>query len=315
MLDLELLNDSIRRIKPYILNTPIKKSVNLSDDNTNIYFKLDNVQIMNCSKVRGAFSRLTTIEDKNSRILVASSGNHALSVAYACKILGFNDLTVVIPENTHEQKVQMIRDFGANILLYGDNYDMAHTKAIQMQNEYIFIDPCSDELAIAGQASIASEILDSLDKIDNIFIPLGGGGILTGIARYIKFIAPDIKIIGVSPQASPAMKKAMENNIFYETFESSNSLCESLIGGIGRIPYELSKQIIDEIILVSEINIYKATKYMIEVEKLLNEPSSAITIAGYFENKEKYKGNSVLVLTGGNIDNKLLNEILKLQTD
>lgn len=302
------------RIKEYIYHTPLEKSIYLSDDNTNIYFKLENQQKMKCAKIRGALSKITSLskEEKEKGVVAISSGNHGSAVSYASNLLGIENSTVYVPKTTPRSKVEKIEYYGANVVEVGKNYDEAHEigeKEIKKSGA-TFIDPCSDNVVIAGQGTIALEILKEQPDIDTILVPIGGGGIITGISVAAKAINPEIKVIGLQTAACPAMVASLEDEKFYEVYPTKDSICDALVGGVGDIPYKMAKKCIDDIIVVEEEDIANAIGFLLKKEKVVAEPAGAIGVAAVRKNPDLFKGKNVaIVITGGNIDADL---ILKL---
>ena len=306
---------SRERINKYVYITPLEKSPYLSNENTNIYYKLENQQKMKCAKVRGAFSKITNLspEEIAKGIVAISSGNHGAAVSYASYLLGIENTTVYVPETTPSSKVEKIQYYGANVVKVGKNYDEAHEIGGEKikSSGAIFIDPCSDPTVIAGQGTIAMEILEQEPSIDTILVPIGGGGIITGISIAAKHINPDIKIIGVQTAACPAMVASLRDEQFYEMYPTEESICDALVGGVGEIPYKMAKDCIDEIIVVEEEDIADAIKFLLFKEKILVEPAGAVGVAAVRKNPELFEGKNVaIVITGGNIDEELLLKIL-----
>lgn len=304
-----------QRINKYIYRTPLEKSIYLSDEDTNVYLKLENQQKMKCYKMRGALSKLTSLnsEEISRGIVAISSGNHGASVSYACHILGFKKPTIYVPATTPKSKVEKMEYYGANVIGVGENYDEAHEIGMEhiKNNQSIFIDPCSDEVVIAGQGTIGIEILEQEPDIDTILVPIGGGSIITGISIAAKHINPKIKIIGLQTAACPAMVKALEDNVFYETYPSEPSICDALIGGVGYIPFKMARECIDDIWVIEEEYIAKAVAFLANKEKTIAEPAGAIGVAAVIKNHDQLKGKNVaVVITGGNIDKQLLCRIL-----
>ena len=315
MIEFQEIIDSRERIKDYIYTTPLEKSQYLSNEFTNIYLKLENQQKMNCAKVRGAFSKLTALdnEERSKGVVAISSGNHGAAVSYASSLLGINNATIYVPETTPNSKTEKIKYYGANVVKVGKNYDEAHEigeKLIKTSGS-IFVDPCSDPTVIAGQGTIAIEILEQEPSIDTILVPIGGGGIITGISLAAKHINPDIKIIGVQTAACPAMVASLRDEEFYEMYPTEDSICDALVGGVGDIPYRMAKQCIDDIIVVEEEDIADAIKFLLLQEKTVAEPAGAVGVAAVRKNPELFKGKNVaIVITGGNIDEELLRSII-----
>lgn len=302
-----------KRIDEYIYMTPLEKSISLSNDNRNIYLKLENQQKVRSAKVRGALSKLTSLseEERSKGVVAISSGNHGAAVSYASSLLGINNATVYVPTTTPKTKIEKIKHYGANVEQVGINYDETHEIGLKKMKESgaIFIDPCSDEVVISGQGTIALEILEENPKIDTILVPIGGGGIITGISIAAKTINPDIRIIGLQTAACPAMVDSLKDNKFYERYPTKESICDALVGGVGYIPYKMGKECIDDIIIVEEEDIKKAVSHLLLKEKLIVEPAGAIGVGAVMKNPELITGKNVsIVLTGGNIDEDLLIE-------
>lgn len=304
-----------KRIEKYVYRTPLVKSIKLSDENTNVYLKLENQQKLKCAKIRGAMSKITSLtEEERERGLVAtSSGNHGASVSYASSLFNMKKAKIYVPETTPNSKVDKMLYYGGDVEKLGKNYDEAHIMSkekIEKSNR-IFIDPCSDPLVVAGQGTIAIEILEENPDIDIILVPLGGGGIFTGVSIGAKGMKADVKMIGVQTAACPAMVAALRDKKFYDTYPSEESICGALVGGVGKLAYEMAEDFIDDIIVVEESYIREAVKFLMVNEKTIAEPSGAIGVAALLKNPGIFKGKNVaIVLTGGNIDEELLLELL-----
>lgn len=315
MINYEDVKMAKSRIDKYIYHTPLERSMNLSYEGTNIYLKLENQQRMRCAKIRGALSKITSLtgEEKEKGIAAISSGNHGAAVSYAANLLGIGNATIYVPTTTPNSKVEKIEYYGAEVVKLGKNYDEAHEfglKEIEKGGK-TFIDPCSDKIVLAGQGTIAMEILEENPDIDTIIVPIGGGGIITGISVAAKAIKPDIKIIGLQTAACPAMVASLRDEVFYEMYETEDSICDALVGGVGYIPYKMAKTQIDDIIVVEEEDIADAVKHLILEEKIIAEPAGAIGVGAIKKNPEIFKGKNVaVVLTGGNIDKELMLELI-----
>lgn len=303
------------RIDKYIYHTPLDKSMYLSNEDMNIYLKLESQQGMKCAKLRGALSKLTSLsaEEIERGIVAISSGNHGAAVSYASNLLGIKNVTIYVPETTPISKVEKIKYYGANVVGVGKNYDEAHEIGLERikNSNKTFIDPCSDPVVIAGQGTIAMEILEKEPNIDTILVPIGGGGIITGISVGAKHINPDVKIIGLQTAACPAMVASLRHKTFYEMYPTEESICDALVGGVGDIPYTMAEKSIDDILVVEEEDIAEAVSFLIKKEKVISEPAGAIGVAAIRSNPSLFKGKNVaIVLTGGNIDEKLMVELL-----
>jgi len=317
MFSYEDIVSSRNRIKDKVYMTPLEKSIYLSDEDTSCYFKLESLQKnVRSFKIRGVMSKLTSLtEDQKAKGVVAvSSGNHAIALSYACSVMGIKNSLVFVPKNTPKAKIDKINYFGASVKIVGDTFDDAYEYAMAhiKDNNMIYVDAFSkDEVVYCGQGTIGIEIFEQNPDIDTILVPIGGGGLITGISIAAKHINPNVKIIGLQTKACPAMVKALEDNVFYETYPSEDSVCEALVGGVGEIAFKMGRQCIDEIIEVDEEFIKKGIAHMIKKEKIVAEPSSAICVGAILQNPDIIKGKkAALVISGGNIDEKLMMDIL-----
>lgn len=316
MFNAQEVHKAYERISPYIRKTPLEESFYLGNEERRYFFKLESFQRVKSFKIRGALNKMLTLTEEEIRrgIATISSGNHGSSVSYASSLLGVKNAKVIVPQTTPQSKIDKIRYFGADVMLLGKDYDEAH----RLGMEYItsrgmtYIDAYYDDPKIyAGQGTIAIEILQQNPDIDTIVVPIGGGGLITGIAVAAKSIKPDIRIVGVQTEACPAMVKAYEDGVFYEEYPCAGSICDSLIGGIGALSYEMAKDYVDEFLVVSEETIGRAVSFMAREEKYIVEAGSCTTVAAVMDMAERIGGkNIVLVLSGGNIDGKLLYELM-----
>ncbi len=305
------------RISDIVRKTPLEESYFLGDENRKYFFKLESTQRAKSFKIRGAVNKMMSLSEKEKEKGVAtiSSGNHGSSVSYAATLLGIKNIVVIVPRTTPQSKVDKIKYFGGQVTLIGQNYDEAHS----MGMEYIkdmgltYIDPYDkDPLVYAGQGTVAIEILQEKPEIDTIVVPVGGGGILTGIGVAVKAINPKIRVIGVQTEACPALIKSYEDGIGYWEYPTKESLCDCLVGGIGKLCYAMAKDYVDDIIEVSEETIGRATAFLAKEEKYIAEAGSCVTIAAVMDYRERVGGKNIaLVITGGNIDGDLLAELLE----
>lgn len=268
-------------------------------------------------KIRGAMNKMLTLteEEKQRGVATISSGNHGSSVSYAASLLGIENAKVIVPETTPKSKVDKIRYFGADVMLMGSNYDEAHALGMKFIDEkgMTYIDAYYDDPKIyEGQGTIAIEVLEQKPDIDTIVVPIGGGGLITGIAVAAKALKPGIRVIGVQTEACPAMIKAIEDKVFYEEYPvTGDTVCESLVGGVGKLSYELLPQFIDDIIEVKEKTIREAVRFMIKDEKIIAEGGSCTTVAAVMDFRERVGGKNIaLVISGGNIDGDLMVKLM-----
>ena len=316
----EEVKQAYERIRPYVRRTPLEESFYLNDGDRRYYFKLESMQRAKSFKIRGAMNKMLTLtgEEKQKGVATISSGNHGSSVSYAASLLGISNAKVIVPETTPKSKVDKIKYFGADVMLMGSNYDEAHALGMKFIEEkgMTYIDAYYDDPKIyGGQGTIAIEILEQNPDIDTIVVPIGGGGLSTGIAVAAKAIKPDVRVIGVQTEACPAMIKAIEDKVFYEEYPvTGDTVCDALVGGVGKLSYELLPEYIDDIIEVKEETIRKAVRLMIRDEKIIAEGGSCTTVAAVMDFRERVGGKNIaLVISGGNIDGDLMVEILNEQ--
>jgi threonine dehydratase len=310
------VKNAYERIKKYVPKTPLEESFYLGDESKKYFFKLESLQRVKSFKIRGALNKMMTLtkEEMSQGVAAISSGNHGSSVSYAASILGINNVKIFVPKTTPQSKIDKIQHFGAEVILLGNNYDEAHSLGMDFikKHQLTYIDAYySDPEIYGGQGTVGIEILEQNSDIDTIVVPIGGGGLITGIAVAAKSIKPEIRIIGVQTEACPAMIKSYEDNIFYEEYPSEESLCDALVGGVGKLSYDLAKNYVDDFIAVSEESIAKAVSFMAKKEKYIVEAGSCTTVAAVMDYRERIGGENIaLVLSGGNIDGDILTYIL-----
>jgi len=316
MISLGDIREAQRVITPYIKCTPLVHSVYLSRLACGeVFLKLENQQITSSFKARGAFYKLLhlTKKEKDMGIITASAGNHGQAVAYAAKKLGL-PARIVVPVNTPHVKVDGIRKWGADLVLFGDCYDEAEAKAKELarQDGCAYISPYDDKFIITGHGTAGLEIAESLPDVDVIVVPVGGGGLISGISIAAKGVKPNVEIVGVQSEASPVMYESLKAGKIVAA-QKAETIAEGLSGGIekGSLTFEIAKQCIDRMLLVKESTIRRAVYLLCVHEKLRVEGSGAAAIAPFLEDKALFKGKTVAcVLTGGNIDEELLKEII-----
>lgn len=303
------------RIKKYISLTPLDFSIGLSSEKTKVYLKLECQQKQKAFKVRGALSKISSLtdEEKQKGVIAVSSGNHGAGVSFASHLLGIKNAKVFVPETAPKAKVEKIKYYGAEAVQSGKSYDEAHKIAVEemQRNDMTYIDSCSDIQLIAGQGTVGLEIMEQNPDIDIIVVPIGGGGLITGVGVAAKHMKPSVKIVGVQTAACPAMVKALEDNVLYDEFPSEDSICDALIGGVTEIPFKMAGECIDDIIVVSEEAIKKATGILLTEEKVVAEPSGAVGVAALLENPQYFEGKNIaIVISGGNLDKELMQKII-----
>lgn len=299
------------RLNGRIVNTPLYESPYLSTEEQRVSLKLECFQQTRSFKIRGAMNKILSLTDSEKKLGVAtiSSGNHGAAVSYCCSVLGIGKSVIYVPKNTPRSKVDKITFYGSEVQFIGDNYDQCHALAIREIGEknMTFIDAYDkDPVVYAGQGTAGVEILESDAQIDTILVPIGGGGLITGVGAAVKSINPHVRVVGVQTEACPAMKAALRDKILYDKYESKESICEALIGGIGELAYMMSHEVIDEVITVKEKTIHESLNHMLKREKIICEPSSAVGIAAILECNQAFGKNIAVVVSGGNIGNEMM---------
>ncbi|MGX7195378.1 threonine ammonia-lyase [Enterococcus olivae] len=302
------VQEAYERIRAYVPETPLVESFYLGDEDQQYFFKMESLQRTKSFKIRGALNKMLTLTEveKAKGVATVSSGNHGSSVSYAATLLEIEKAKIIVPETTPKSKTDKIEYFGAEVLRLGKDYDEAHTLGMAYIDAYY-----DDPKIYIGQGTIAIELLAQNPEIDTIVVPIGGGGLITGIAVTAKAINPAVRIVGVQTEACPAMIKAYEENVCYEEYPSKPTYCDALIGGVGRLSYEMLRDYVDDLIEVSEETIAKAVSFMIKEEKFVAEAGSCTTIAAVMDFKERIGGENIaLVISVGNIDGEVITEIL-----
>ncbi len=316
MLNLELIKTAAERIKGVVVNTPFAHAPFLSEiSSADIYIKKENLQITGAFKLRGAFNKIASlsVQQRQKGIIAASAGNHAQGVAFSAKHFAVNAV-IVMPESTPITKINGVSSLGAKVVLAGGNYDEAYAYAIKQAEEekLEFIHPFEDDEVIAGQGTVALEMLQE-QELNIIIVPVGGGGLISGIATAAKAINPNIRIIGVSALGAPAMKLSFENKKAIDT-TSVRTIADGIaVRDTSEITLGYILNEVDELISVDEEEIASAILYLLEKQKLVVEGAGAVGIAALMHNKiENIKDKKVgIVISGGNIDVTMLNVIIE----
>lgn len=300
-------------LKPILLDTPLIRSDFFSEEySCNVYLKPENLQRTGSFKIRGAYNKIANLtkEERNHGVISSSAGNHAQGVAYSAKEKGI-PATIVMPNVTPLLKVDATKAFGAKVILHGDVYDEAYRHAMELSERegYTFIHPFDDYDVICGQGTIGLEIMKELPDIDEILVPIGGGGLIAGIALAIKTLKPSVKIIGVVPMGAMAMKISVEEGQVTR-LASLKTVAEGVaVKQPGNLTFAITKKYVDDIIAVSEKEIMEAVLLVIEKHKMVAETAGAIPLAGLRKRAKKGK-NIVCLITGGNIDVLTISEII-----
>ncbi|MCG3215390.1 MAG: threonine/serine dehydratase [Candidatus Heimdallarchaeota archaeon] len=302
-----------QRIKKYIRKTPLEYSPFLSKlGDCNVFLKLENLQQTGSFKIRGAMNKILSSPNQK-RFITASSGNHGVAVAYTLDKFELEG-SIYLPENTSKTKIDALQNYDIETSLFGNDCVQTELFAQQIARErdIVFISPYNDLKIIGGQATIGIELEQQLDVIDTVFVPIGGGGLISGIAGYLKSSRDQVKIVGCQPENSPVMFESVKAGKIVE-MESKPTISDGTAGGIEHksITFEICRKYVNDYVLVNENQIKQSIILALDKHSLLIEGAAALSIASFVKVKEKFKGqNIVLLLTGNKISNEKLKEVL-----
>jgi threonine dehydratase len=313
-LELKDIESAAAAIRGYLVNTPCLHSRTLSQiSGADVFLKFENHQFTASFKERGALNKLLSLsaEENKRGVIAASAGNHAQGLAYHAKRLGV-PATIVMPRFTPNVKVEHTRGHGAEVILYGDNFDAAKAHALEIAKarSLVWVHPYDDEKVIAGQGTIALEMLHAVPNLDALVVPIGGGGMIAGMAVTAKAINPSIEIVGVETQRFPSMYCAIKG----ETPQfGTSTIAEGIaVKEPGQITQAIVKKFVKEIVLIDEGDIEEAIVLLLEIEKTVVEGAGAAGLAALLKNRDHFHGKRVgLVLCGGNIDPLMLSDIIE----
>jgi threonine dehydratase len=305
-----------KRIRKYIIETPLQYSQSLSKaGDCNVYLKLENMQTTGSFKIRGAMNKiLSTLEEKKDvEFIASSSGNHALAFAYSIANLDLKG-TVFLPTNTSKAKIEALQHYDLEINFHGDDCvkTEVYARKIAEEKNCVYISPYNDSQIVAGQATVAVELERQLKEIDAIFVPIGGGGLISGIGGYTKETQPGVKIIGCQPENSAVMYESINAGKILD-IPSKPTISDGTAGGIeeNSITFDLCRKYVDDYILVSEEAIIEAIRLIINKQQVLVEGAGALTTASFLKHKEEFKNrNVILLISGAKISLDVLKEIL-----
>jgi threonine dehydratase len=304
------------RINGFIYCSPCAHSEEISQlTGQQVYLKLDNLQRTGAFKERGALNRILTLseEERQRGLIAASAGNHAQAVAYHASQRGIRSI-IVMPMMTPLVKVSATRGFGAEVILFGANYDEACAKALELcqKDGLTFLHPFDDTAVINGQGTIGLEMLDQVPGLEAVVVPIGGGGLISGVACAIKESNPAIRVIGVQTERLPSMLRAIQGGSPV-TLPAEATIADGIaVRRAGDVTFPLVKQYVDEIVTVDEEEIAKAIMVLLEREKMLAEGAGAAALASLLQKKTSLKNERTAVLVcGGNIDVSLLSKIIE----
>ena len=309
--DIEL---AAKRLHDQVLNTPCIESRTLSNiTGTQVFLKFENLQYTASFKERGACNKLAqlTLAERQRGVIAMSAGNHAQGVAYHAQLLGLR-ATIVMPRFTPGVKIERTRGFGASVVLHGDTLDESRLHALELANRHgmVFVHPYDDDAIVAGQGTIALEMLHAVPELDTLVIAVGGGGLIAGIAVAAKAIKPSIDIVGVQTSRFPSMVNAINGT---QHPQGSSTIADGIaVGTPGVIATGIIKALVTDMLLVDEGDIEQAIVMLLEIEKTLVEGAGAAGLAALLKYPAHFAGKKVgLVLCGGNIDPLLLASIIE----
>lgn len=314
MLTLDKIYKASHVLKKVIRKTDLIYAPKLSSD-CEVYLKTENLQVTGSFKVRGASFMMSQLsdEEKAHGVIACSAGNHAQGVALAAASLGIKSL-ICLPDGAPISKVQATKSYGAEVCMVEGVYDDAYNKALELQKEhnYTFVHPFDDENVIAGQGTIGLEILDQLADVDAVVVPVGGGGLISGVAFAIKNLNPNVKVYGVQASGAPSMANSIHDDRI-ERLDSVSTIADGIaVKEPGEHTFEYCKQYVDDIVTVTDDEISAAILALIEGQKLIAEGAGATSVAAVMFGKIPVKGKKVVCLvSGGNIDVTILSRVIK----
>jgi threonine dehydratase len=294
------------RIAPFVRHTPLEFSRGLG-----AYLKLENLQRTGSFKLRGALNRILSLsdEEKQRGVVAASAGNHAQGVAFGCAQAGMSGL-VVMPEATPRTKIKATQGYGVEIKLFGATYDDAEAEARRIERESgrVFVSPYNDPLVIAGQGTLALEILEDRPDVMQVIAPVGSGGLISGVGAALKTINPAIRVLGVTSRATPAIY----NHVKGQRLPQRATIAEGLAGEVepGALTLDIVPQVVDDILLVEEEDICASIAWLVEAHHLIAEGSGAVGMAALRRWPALATSPTAVIVSGGNLDIEELRRIL-----
>lgn len=303
----------------YVLKDVVRKTSLIESPKINpeceLYLKTENLQVTGSFKVRGAGYKISQLseEEKSRGVIACSAGNHAQGVALAAQKYGIRSV-ICLPDGAPISKVEATKSYGAEVVMVNGVYDDAYKHALELRDEngYTFVHPFDDDDVIAGQGTVGLEILDELEDVDAVAVPIGGGGLISGIAYALKSLKPNIKVYGVQASGAPSMLNSVRDGR-RERLEAVSTIADGIaVKEPGENTYALVSKYVDDIVAVNEDEISSAILALIEQHKLIAEGAGAVSVAAVMFNKIPVKGKKVVaVVSGGNIDVTILSRVIK----
>ena len=311
---LGMILEARERLKGVAQRTGMVQFKALSDEHSQVYLKTEDLQNTGSFKVRGAYIKIASLsaEERACGVIASSAGNHAQGVALAAKAFGV-PATIVMPAGAPLSKVKATRELGANVVLHGTVYDDAYAEACRIQKETgaTFIHPFDDPMVIAGQGTIGLEIMDDLPDVGTIVVPIGGGGLASGVAAAVKMRHPDVRVIGVQASGAAGMKASLDAGHIVE-LPSAKTIADGIaVKRPGENTFELCRQYLDEVVTVDDDEIAQAILFLRERGKMVAEGAGAAPVAAIINRKFDVSGKVAAVISGGNIDVTMLSRIIE----
>ncbi|MBR5812944.1 MAG: threonine ammonia-lyase [Bacteroidaceae bacterium] len=314
MLTLDKIYHAAFVLKDVIRRTELVPAPNVNK-NATVYLKPENLQLTGSFKVRGSYYKISQLseEEKAKGVIACSAGNHAQGVALAATKNGIKSL-ICLPDCAPISKIEATKGYGADICLVPGVYDDAYKRAIDLRDEkgYTFIHPFDDEDVIAGQGTIGLELIDEMKDIDAVIVPIGGGGLISGVAFAIKSLNPNIKVYGVQAAGAPSMKNSVENKQI-ERLDAVSTIADGIaVKQPGENTFDICSKYVDQIVTVTDDEVSSAILTLLEKQKLITEGAGAVAVAAAMFNKVPIEGKKVVcVVSGGNIDVNILDRVVK----
>ena len=311
---LGMILEARERLKGVAQRTGMVQFKALSDESSQVYLKTEDLQNTGSFKVRGAYIKIASLseEERACGVIASSAGNHAQGVALAAKAFGV-PATIVMPAGAPLSKVKATRELGANVVLHGTVYDDAYDEACRLQKETgaTFIHPFDDPMVIAGQGTIGVEIMDDLPDVNTIVVPIGGGGLASGVAAAVKMLHPHVRVIGVQAAGAAGMKASLDAGHIVE-LPSAKTIADGIaVKRPGENTFELCRQYLDQVVTVDDDEIAQAILFLMERGKMVAEGAGAAPVAAILNRKFDVTGKVAAVISGGNIDVTMLSRIIE----
>ena len=314
MLTLDKIYHAAFVLKDVIRRTELVPAPNVNKKGT-VYLKPENLQLTGSFKVRGSYYKISQLseEEKAKGVIACSAGNHAQGVALAATKNGIKSL-ICLPDGAPISKIEATKGYGAEVCLVPGVYDDAYKRAIELRDEmgYTFIHPFDDEDVIAGQGTIGLELIDQMKDVDAVIVPIGGGGLISGIAFAVKSLNPNIKVYGVQAAGAPSMKNSVEHKQI-ERLDAVSTIADGIaVKQPGENTFALCSKYVDEIVTVTDDEVSSAILTLLEKQKLITEGAGAVAVAAAMFDKVPVEGKKVVcVVSGGNIDVNILDRVVK----